>query len=281
MHLHTLSCKKIEKFILSLVYAEKSPATIEKYRRDLLAFYRYLPDGKQLSKEQVVAYKSHLCGLYAPASVNSMLAAINSFFQFMEWGELKVKSIKIQKNTFCRPEQELTRKEYYRLLAAAKARKNKRLYLILETICSCGLRISELQYITIGAVRKGRAEVNCKGKRRAVLLPAKLCSALINYAKHEKITEGMIFVTRSGNPVDRSNIWSDMKKLCAAAHVDNAKVFPHNLRHLFARTYYSAEKDLFRLADILGHSDVNTTRIYTLESGKTHARQVAALGLVQ
>ena len=182
---------------------------------------------------------------------------------------------------FTSTEKELTKSEYDRLLEAAKQKKNERLYLLMQTICSTGIRVSELCFITIETINRGRAEINCKGKRRSVFLPTKLCKILKNYAKEQKIKSGAVFVTQSGNPLDRSNIWSDMKKLCKAANVSEKKVFPHNLRHLFARTYYSLQKDIVRLADILGHSNVNTTRIYTMETGEIHRRQIQKLGLIR
>jgi site-specific recombinase XerD len=199
----------------------------------------------------------------------------------MEWYDLRVKNLKIQKQIFASTDKELTKAEYDRLLQAAKQKKNERLYLLMQTICSTGIRVSEVQYITVEAIARGVAEINCKGKRRQVFLPKQLCQILKQYIKEQKRKSGAVFVTKSGNPLDRSNIWSDMKKLCKAANVSEKKVFPHNLRHLFARTYYSLQKDIVRLADILGHSNVNTTRIYTMESGEIHRRQIQKLGLLR
>lgn len=187
----------------------------------------------------------------------------------------------MQKRIFIPKEKELTKSEYERLLAVDKSRKNKRLYMLMQTICSTGIRVSELEFITVEAVKIGRAEINCKGKIRIVILPYQLCRMLKTYIKEENITSGSVFVTKSGKPLDRSNIWSDMKKLCEAAGVSKDKVFTHNLRHLFARTYYSIQKDIVRLADILGHSSVNTTRIYTMESGEVHRKQIQCLGLLR
>ena len=204
----------------------------------------------------------------------------NSFFHFMDRYDLKVKSLKIQKQIFLSTEKELTKIEYLRLLEAAK-QKNQRLYLLMQTICSTGIRVSEVRFVTVESVARGVAQINCKGKHRQVFLPKQLCQILKQYIKEQKIKSGAVFVTKNGNPLDRSNIGSDMKKLCGAAGVSKKKVFPHNLRHLFARTYYSLQKDIVRLADILGHSSVNTTRIYTMETGEIHRRQIQKLGLLR
>lgn len=192
-----------------------------------------------------------------------------------------MKSLKIQKQIFASKEKELTKAEYNRLLEAAKSRKNERLYLLMQTICSMGIRVSELRFVTVAAVNCGVADINCKGKLRRVFLPKALCKILAQYIKKQKIKSGSVFVTKNGKQLDRSNIWSDMKKLCEFAGVSKDKVFPHNLRHLFARTYYSLQKDIVRLADILGHSSVNTTRIYTMETGEAHKKQIEKLGLLR
>jgi site-specific recombinase XerD len=213
--------------------------------------------------------------------VNAVLSSLNSFFNFMKWYDFKVKSLKIQTQIFASTDSELTKTEYDRLLQTAKQQGNTRLYLLMQTMCSTGIRISEVRYITVEAVARGIAEINCKGKCRQVFLPKQLCLILRPYIKEHNIKSGAVFVTRNGNPLDRSNIWSDMKKLCKAANVSEKKVFPHNLRHLFARTYYSQQKDIVRLADILGHSSINTTRIYTMETGEIHRRQIQKLGLLR
>ena len=270
----------IKSFNNYLINEEKAAATVNKYLRDVGEFQIWLGEQK-LCKTAVLAYKSYLCERYAPASVNAALSSINSFFNFMEWYDLRVKNLKIQKQIFASTDKELTKAEYDRLLQAAKQKKNKRLYLLMQTICSTGIRVSEVRYVTVEAVARGIAEINCKGKRRQVFLPKQLCQILKQYIKEQKIKSGAVFVTRKGNPLDRSNIWSDMKKLCKAANVSDKKVFPHNLRHLFARTYYSLQKDIVRLADILGHSSVNTTRIYTMETGEIHRRQIQKLGLLR
>ena len=209
-----------------------------------------------------------------------MLTAANGFFRFLGWKELPVKLLRLQKNLFLEESRELTRQEYVRLVNAARQAGNQRLTLVLQTICATGIRVSELRFITVEAVSRGRAEISNKGKRRIVFLPEKLRRLLRSYARAQKITAGAVFITRTGQPLNRSNIWRDMKALCQCAGVAPEKVFPHNLRHLFARIFYSMEKDLSRLADILGHSSVDTTRIYTAESGAVHARQMERMGLV-
>lgn len=270
----------IRSFNDYLINEEKAAATVNKYLHDVGEFQLWLGE-QELCKTAVLAYKSYLCERYAPASVNAALSSLNSFFNFLEWYDLRVKNLKIQKQIFASTDKELTKAEYDRLLQAARQKKNERLYLLIQTICSTGIRVSEVRYVTVEAVTRGIAEINCKGKRRQVFLPKQLCQILKQYIKEQKIKNGAVFVTRSGNPLDRSNIWSDMKKLCKAANVSEKKVFPHNLRHLFARTYYSLQKDIVRLADILGHSSVNTTRIYTMETGEIHRRQIQKLGLLR
>lgn len=258
---------------------EKSQATIEKYVHDLTALCTYL-DGEELTKTMLIDWKNHLTRHYASASVNAMLAAVNGLLEYCGWGELRVKPLKIQKSMFCDKEKELTRAEYSRLVHAAGTEGNERLSLIIQTICATGIRVSELRFITVETVRTGKGEINNKGKRRILFLPEKLRRLLKKYIQEQKRTTGAVFVTRTGKPLDRSNIWRDMKALCNSAGVEEDKVFPHNLRHLFARTYYTLEKDLSRLADILGHSNINTTRIYTAESGIVHQRQMERMGLI-
>ena len=270
--------EKIIGFKNHLISEERSSATVEKYVRDVLAFSEWLC-GREVDKNTVVEYKAHLAEKYQASSTNSMLSSLNSFFVFCERHELRVKFIKTQKQLFSRDDRELTKAEYLRLLDAAK-RKSRRLYLLMQTVCATGIRVSELKFITVEAVSFERAEIDCKGKRRIVFIPKKLCKMLKDYAKSEKIKGGSIFVTKSGKPLDRSNIWSDMKKLCADAGVSASKVFPHNLRHLFARTFYTIQKDIVRLSSILGHSNINTTMIYTMESGRIHQKQIQQLGLL-
>ena len=269
----------IQKFKEYLIDEEKSVATLDKYIRDVNTFMAWC-ENKELCKSLVLEYKQEIIEKYAPASVNSIISSLNSFFAYNEWYDLKVKSIKIQKQIFANKDKELTKAEYERLLKAAKSKNNQRLYYLMQTICSSGLRVSELKYVTTDAVRCGQATINCKGKMRIVILPKQLCKMLKDYIKENHIKSGSVFVSKNGKPLDRSNIWSDMKKLCESAGVSKDKVFPHNLRHLFARTYYSLQKDVVRLADILGHSNVNTTRIYTMESGTVHRQQIQKLGLL-
>ena len=278
--MRTVTLDLLESFKTYLTNEEKAPATISKYVRDIRLFLEWLQSA-DLDKSAVLAYKAYLMDRYAPASVNAAIASLNSFFGCCEWYELRVKSLKIQRQVFASQDKELTKKEYERLLKVAEARKKYRLSLLMQTICSTGIRVSEVRYVTVEAVTRGIAEINCKGKRRQVFLPKQLCQILKQYIKEQKIKSGVVFVTKNGNPLDRSNIWSDMKKLCKAANVSEKKVFPHNLRHLFARTYYSLQKDIVRLADILGHSSVNTTRIYTMETGEIHRRQIQKLGLLR
>lgn len=266
-------------FRLWLKEEEKSSATQSKYLHDLRTFTAWL-DGRELTKAEVLAYKSKLMTEYAPTSVNGILSSLNSFFVCVERYDLRVRLLKIQKDTYLDSEKELTKTEYARLLKAAQKTGKRRLYWLMQTICSTGIRVSELRFWTVEAVRQGYADIACKGKRRRVWLPTDLQRALKRYLSEEKIKSGPVFITKSGRPLDRSNIWSEMKKLCRTAGVSGKKVFPHNLRHLFARTHYTAYKDIVRLADILGHTSVNTTRIYTMESGETHCRQIQRLGLV-
>ncbi|MBE7011546.1 MAG: integrase [Ruminococcaceae bacterium] len=276
----TITKELIEKFKHYLIEEEKSSATLEKYMRDVTVFFVWLA-GSELNKIAVLRYKEQLKLKYAPSSVNSVLSSLNSFFEYNEWHGLKVKMLKIQKQLFAERSKALSKSEYERLLIAAKDKKNERLYYLMQTICSSGIRVSELSSITVEAVKARRATINCKGKMRVVILPKDLCKLLSEYAKGQKITSGPVFVTRTGKPLDRSTIWKMMKALCESAGVDRDKVFPHNLRHLFARTYYSIQKDIVRLADILGHSSVNTTRIYTMETGDVHRRQIQKLGLLR
>lgn len=262
-----------------LINEEKSYATIEKYSHDVNAFYIW-NGNKEVEKIGVIEYKQLLMEKYAPASVNSHISSLNSFFDYMNWYECKVKMLKIQKQIFADKDKELTRSEYERLLKAAQRKNNKRLFLVMQTICSTGIRVSELKFITVESLKYGQASIACKGKHRTVFLPKRLCKMLKEYIKKRKIFTGSVFVTKNGKPLNRTNIWGDMKKLCGEAKVSKGKVFPHNLRHLFARTYYSIQKDVVRLADILGHSSVNTTRIYTMETGDIHRKQIEKLGFL-
>ena len=270
----------LHSFQYYLKEEEKSEATIEKYMRDIQAFVCFVAD-QVVTKELVIQYKQKLQNEgYKVRSVNSMLASINSLFSYLGWYDCKVKSLRVQQEIFRPEEKELTKAEYTRLVNAAKRGGNERLCLILQTICGTGIRVSELKFVTIEAVRKGRMVVSCKAKTRTVFIVKELQRKLIEYAKTRNIRAGSIFITRTGNPVSRINIWKDMKKLCEAANVNPSKVFPHNLRHLFARVFYAIEKDIAQLADVLGHSSINTTRIYILSTGEEHYRRMEQMRLV-
>lgn len=272
-----ISQKMLQDYRSYLLREEKSEATIEKYMRDVRSFAQY-SSGQVITKELVLEYKRRMISAYAARSVNSKLASLTSFFRFLGWQECQVKALRLQKQAFQPEERELTKGEYFRLLQAAK--RSPRLYLLLETICATGIRVSELQYFTVEAVSVGTITVRCKGKTRNIFIPGKLRKRLLAFARQKKITEGVLFRTRSGNPMNRSNIWAQMKSLCASAQVNPKKVFPHNLRKLFARTFYAMEKDIAKLADILGHSSINTTRIYIMTTGAEHRRQLERMGLV-
>lgn len=278
MNERILTRERISDFSDHLYREEKSAATREKYLRDARAFCVYA-NGEAVSKDQVLAWKKYLIDTgYAVRSINSMLASVNSLFAFLGWGDCKAKSIRLQRQTYCAEEKELTKAEYLRLLEASK--KNEQLNLVLQTICATGIRVSELRYFTVEAIRHGEITVNCKSKTRRVFVPGKLKKRLLDYAKRRNIRTGAVFVNRSGKPLDRSSIWRQMKQLCKSAGVKESKVFPHNLRKLFARTFYGIEKDIAKLADILGHSSINTTRIYIMTTGIEHRRKIERLGLV-
>ena len=280
MKRHRLNDADIRNFEKHLVLQEKSESTVEKYCRDAKAFAIFA-SGKTISKELAITYKNKLKeNGYAVRSINSIIASINSLFVFLGCPEYKVNAIKIQKQVFCPEEKELSRAEYERLVNTAARKKNERLCLILQTVCSTGIRISELKYITAEAVRKGEAIVSCKGKTRSVFIVKELRKKLLRYSSEHGIISGSIFVTRSGRQISRTNIWREMKNLCRDAKVDPRKVFPHNLRHLFARVFYKIEKDIAKLADILGHSNINTTRIYIISTGIEHRRKMERMRLV-
>lgn len=274
-----ITAKMIAEFREHLILEERSVATIQKYIRDVKAFTAYAQNSA-ISKEIVIAYKKYLQENYAVRSVNSMLASINSFFSLFGWNDLKVKSLKLQQQVFCPEEKELTKAEYTRLCRTAEQRHNERLCLILQTICGTGIRVSELQYITVEAIKLGEAVVNCKAKTRSVFIVKELRQKLLRYAAEQNIKSGMIFVTRTGKAISRTNIWREMKALCVEANVNPQKVFPHNLRHLFARVFYGIEKDIAKLADILGHSSINTTRIYIISTGTEHRKRMENMRLI-
>ena len=274
-----ITAKTIAEFKEHLILEERSEITIEKYIRDVKVFTAYTQN-TVVTKETVIAYKKHLQENYAVRSVNSMLASINSLFAFLNWHDLRVKSLKLQQQVFCPEEKELTKAEYTRLCRAAERKHNERLNLILQTICGTGIRVSELQYITVEAVKQGEAVVNCKAKTRSVFIVKELKQKLLRYAAEQGIKSGMIFVTRTGKPISRTNIWREMKALCEEANVNPQKVFPHNLRHIFARVFYGIEKDIAKLADILGHSSINTTRIYIISTGTGHRHRMENMRLI-
>lgn len=259
---------------------EKSPATRAKYLRDVKQFLLFLGEGMELTKNAVAAYKQSLAERYAVTSANSKIAAVNYFLRVIGRGDCTVRAFRVQREAFRARERELSKAEYLRLLETAKKKGKTRLYFIMQTLCATGIRISELPFITVQALYTRRAQVSLKGKTRMVLIPTELCRALLRYVKKRNISSGSVFVTRSGRPVDRNNILHAMKALCREAKVAASKVFPHNLRHLFAVTYYQAEHDICHLADILGHSSINTTRIYTLISCEEQELRVDRLGLV-
>lgn len=258
---------------------EKSDNTIEKYLRDIRSFTAFA-ETREISKAIVMEFKASLMENYEVTSANSMIAAVNAFLRFIGWMDCCIKQFKVQKKAFCSEEKELTKAEYIRLVNAAKEKGNERLNLILQTICGTGIRVSELQFITVEAVRKGEAVVSCKNKTRTVFIIRELQKKLLNYIKAKGITTGYIFITKSGKPMSRCNIWREMKALCEQAGVSPDKVFPHNLRHLFARTFYGIEKDIAKLADILGHSSINTTRIYIITTGAEHKRKMENMRLI-
>lgn len=280
MNEHKSISEHIQAYANHLRLEEKSAATVEKYLRDIRSFICWL-DGREITKEQTAAWKAYLVEQgYAPASVNAMLSALNSLLDFLELADCRVKFLKLQRRMFRDDSRDLTRSDYNALTAAAKARGKVRLALLMEALCATGIRVSEARYITVEAAKAGRAEIALKGKIRTILLPNKLCRKLLKYAKQQKTASGEIFLTRNGTPLSRRQIWAEMKGVCKYVGVEPSKVFPHNLRHLFATAFYRASRDIVKLADVLGHSSIETTRIYLLTSGAEHQRQLDRLGLV-
>lgn len=276
---YTITRADIDSYCLSLTAEERASGTIEKYRRDIVSFTLFL-DGRSVTKEIARDWKAYLQDRgYAPRTINTMLSALNSFFRFAGW-DIKLKFLKIQHQLFRDPARELSRAEYDRLIVTARESGQKRLALIMETLCATGIRISELRYITVEAAKKGRTTIALKGKIRTILLPTKLCRKLVKHAKKQKIASGEVFLTKSGKSITRRQVWYELKRLCHSAGVEPSKVFPHNFRHLFATTFYHACKDIARLADVLGHSSIETTRIYLTVSGAEQARQLDELGLI-
>lgn len=275
-----LTDKLVAEFSAHLKNEEKSKNTTEKYLRDVRMFAAHFR-GTEITKEMVIAYKSKLLAEhYAVRSVNSILASLNSLFTFLGWSDCKVKSMKLQRQIYCPEEKELTKAEYLRLVNTAKRKGKERLNLILQTICGTGIRVSELEYITVEAAKSGKAVVALKGKTRSVFLVKELQKKLLRYATEQNISSGTIFIPRNGKPLSRTNIWREMKGLCQEAGVNPQKVFPHNLRHLFARVFYGIEKDIAKLADILGHSSINTTRIYIISTGSEHRKRMENMHLI-
>lgn len=272
--------KAIKGYIEYLHEQERSESTIKSYKRELMSLQLFL-DCQPMTKDKLLSYKTMLTSQYAPTTCNVSIAAINSYTKYIGRPDLMLKPLKIQRQIYEPVEKELTRKEYDKLIRAATINGQEKLSLIIQTICSTGIRISELQYISVESLKEGKTLVTNKGKSRVVFIPVQLQRVLKKYVINSDISSGPIFISRSGKPLDRSNIWASMKKLCNIAGVNPQKVYPHNLRHLFARTYYNQYHDLSRLSDLLGHTNINTTKIYTMETGAVHARQIAALGLVQ
>ena len=275
-----ISAEELDSFCQHLRGEERSAATIEKYRRDVAQFAAWLGEN-QLEKEAGVRWKAHLLAQGCePSTVNGKLTALDRFLHFLGQADCKVKHLKIQRQLFREDGRELTRREYDQLLAAARSTGRERLALLMESICDTGIRVSEVKYLTVEAARRAKVEVALKGKIRAILLPGKLCRKLLKYAGKNKIASGEIFLTRSGASLSRKQIWRDMKALCQRAGVAPSKVFPHNLRHLFARTFYRVCRDVAKLADVLGHSSIETTRIYLLSTGAEHAKVLEHLRLI-
>ena len=281
MNGHCLTNEQILAFSTALFQAGRSQATVEKYLRSVREFFCYL-DGRPVTKDTVMAWKKHLQREenYSPSTVNASLAALNYLFNFLGWTDCRTHYLKIQRRLFRETGRELDRADYEKLIAAALGLGRERIALVMETICATGIRVGKVGYITVEAARAGRTEIYLKGKIRTILIPRKLCGKLLRYARRQRTGSGKVFLTRRRNPLSRVQIWSEMKKLCAAAGVMASKVFPHNLRHLFARTYYSLYKDIVKLADLLGHSSVNTTRIYLLTDGAEHIWQLERMNLL-
>ena len=291
-NMNVFTNEMIDKYGQYLKEEEKGSATVEKYVRDVRKFREYLnlsgrnksdkteSDSKRFDKETVLEYKQYLNEHYKTTSANSMLAAINSFFEYLGCEEYKVKLFRIQRMLFSEPERELTEKDYERLVRAAERKSDSRMSMLLQTIGSTGIRISELRFITVESLAAGRANIYNKGKSRVALLSVELTRMLKKYCKKVGITQGSIFITKSGKPMDRSNISKKMKELGREAGVDERKVFPHNFRHLFARIFYRIEKDVVRLMDLLGHSSINTTRIYTMTTEEQPRRQMSRMKMV-
>ena len=276
----TITPDQILAFARQLRLEERSAGTADNYLRHVRAFAAWL-SCRPVSREETARWKEHLMAAgYCPATVNAMVAALNCFLRFLGWEECRTKALRLQRRLFREEGRELTQAEYCRLASAARAEGRERLALLMEAICSTGIRVSEVRCLTVEAVRAGRAEIALKGKIRTILIPGKLRRRLLSYAKRNKTASGEIFLTRSGKSLSRKQIWAEMKALCQRAGVSPGKVFPHNLRHLFARAFYRSCRDLARLAEILGHSCVETTRLYLVSTGEEHVRALERLGLI-
>ena len=279
MKKHFITQKLIARYEQSMRNDEKSQNTVAKYLHDLRRFSAFA-QGRPVDKNLTLEYKAEIGTSHTPSGANSMIAALNSFFRFAGWDECVIKQLKVQKKAYCSENSELSRNDYFALVRTAERRKNLRLALLLQTLCSTGIRVSEVPFITVEAIRSGEARVFCKGKIRRIFIISALRKKLLEFIKSNNISQGPIFITRTGKPMNRSNIWREMKALCAAAGVSAEKVFPHNFRHLFARTFYEMEKDIAKLADILGHSSINTTRIYIVTTGVEHRRRMERMHLI-
>ena len=280
MNAYAMSNEQITAYGEALRLEERCEATVQKYLGAVTALYNFLPLAKTVTRELLLAWKAEISVRFSASAANVMISAVNRFCAFMSWGDFRIKQIKVQRRIYRNQERELTKAEYLRLLNAARAKGNPRLYWLMQTLASTGIRVSELRFVSVESLHSGRAVVDCKGKQRVVIIPQKLREKLLAYCAEAGVKSGAVFVTRSGKPLNRSNIWKELQGLCAAARVDARKVFPHNFRHLFAVSFYRMEKDIAKLADLLGHASINTTRIYIMESGAEHERQLEKLGLV-
>ena len=276
MNAYAMTSEQITAYGANLRMEERCEATVQKYVSAVTALFLFLPPEKTVTQELLLAWKADISAKFSASGANVMISAVNRFCAFMSWSDLRVKQIKVQRRIFRDLDRELTKAEYMRLLNAARAKGNPRLYWLMQTLASTGIRVSELRFVSVESLHSGRAVVDCKGKQRVIMIPQKL----LVYCDETGVKSGPVFVTRNGKPLNRSNIWKELQGLCAAARVDARKVFPHNFRHLFAVSFYRAEKDIAKLADLLGHASINTTRIYIMESGAEHERRMEKLGLV-
>lgn len=277
---YRLTLEMLESYREHLYREERAPATIEKYVRDTRSFVLFL-NGRPVCKERAIEWRDLLLDNgRTPVTVNAKLSALNGLFHFLGWENCRIRFLKIQRRIFRERSKELTREEYLRLLETAQNAGQERLELLMEAICSTGIRVSEVRYLTVEAAQMGQAVIQLKGKIRTILLPRKLCRKLLKFAKKQEVAVGEIFLSKGGKSLSRKLIWQEMKRLCAKAGVEPSKVFPHNLRHLFATAFYQICRDIVKLADVLGHSSVETTRLYLLTTGAEHARYLEQLRLM-